>query len=159
MGYQHFGLSVSLPLTPEQFAVVFRRLVGSGRRVDFRNPPSGPETDIVADVVAVDDPYMPRLFECSSDAGLEDLGPYPDLRFAVELWRAYGADSQCQFYPFADHGPDPRDLHRFLACVKGQWWLATVDLPRSLRMPTNADVTLVRPVELPAEVFGGPTAA
>lgn len=146
MGYQHFALAVSLPLTAEQLAAVLRRLVGGGRRIDFQDAPSGSDADIVAAVVAVDDPRMPRLFECWSYAGLEELGPYPDLRFAVELWRAFGADLQCDFHPFADDGLAPRDPHRFLACVQGQWWVATVDV---LRLTGREDVRLVRPVEVP----------
>ena len=39
--------------------------------------------------------------------GLKELGAYPDLRIALELWRAYGADSYCDFYPFADDGQGP----------------------------------------------------
>ncbi len=150
MGYQHFALAVSLPLTAltaEQFAAVLERLVGGGRRIDFRGASSESDADIVAAVVAVDDPSMPRLFECWSYAGLEELGPYPDLRFAVELWRGYGADSHCDFHPFAADGLDSRLRHRFLACERGQWWVATVDVPS---LSGREDFRLVRPVELPA---------
>ncbi len=160
MGYQHFAVGVSLPLTTAQLLAALRRLVGGERRVDLRDAPPESGADIVATVVAGDETCVPRtLFECWSDAGLEELGPYPDLRFAVELWRAYGADSYCDFYRFADSGLNPRNSKRFLACVSGQWWLATAVLPPGATGPGGETVRLVRRIEVPAEVSGGPAAA
>lgn len=160
MGYQHFAVGVSLPLTTVQLLVALRRLVGGQRRVDLSAAPSESGADIVATVVAGDETDVPRtVFECWSDAGLEELGPYPDLRFAVELWRAYGADSYCDFYPFADSGLNPRDSKHFLACVSGQWWLATAVLPPGATGPGGESVRLVRPIDIPAEVSGGPATA
>jgi hypothetical protein len=151
LGYQHFALGVSLPLMTEQLLAVLRRLVGGGRRVDVSHAPSKPDADIVATVVAGDETCSPRtLFECWSDAGLEELGPYPDLQFAVELWREYGADSYCDFYPFADDGLQPRDPHRFLASVKGRWWVATVVFPPGATGSGGESVRLVRPVDIPS---------
>jgi hypothetical protein len=149
VGFKSFQVAVSLPLTAAQLTAVVRRLIGGGRRVDDRDDSSEANADVVTSMVVVDDPGWPRLFECWSEAGLEELGPYPDLRFAVELWRSYGADCYCDFYPFADDGLHPRDQRRFLACVRGQWWLATVDVPR---LSGGEKVRLVRPVELPAGV-------
>ena len=81
--YQNFGLAVSPPLTTDQFLAAFRRLVPAQRRIDLRGTTSESDADIIVDVVAGDETRT--LFECWSYAGLEDLGPYVDLRFAVEL--------------------------------------------------------------------------
>jgi hypothetical protein len=160
LGYQRFGLGVSLPLTTELLLAALRRLLGGQRRVDLSGSPSESGADILATVDAGDEASVPRtLFECWSDAGLEALGPYPDLRFAVELWRAYGADSYCDFYSFADSGLNPRNSKHFLACVSGQWWLATAVLPPGATGPGCESVRLVRRIEVPAEVSGGPASA
>jgi hypothetical protein len=132
-------------LTTAQLLTAFRRLVPAQRRVDLRGTTSESDADIIVDVVAGDETRT--LFECCSYAGLEDLGPYPDLRFAVELWRAYGADSYCDFHAFA--GPNLPGTRLFLAHVKGQWWVATVVEVPGAKRPGGESIRLVRSVELP----------
>jgi hypothetical protein len=149
--YQRFGLGVLQSLTADQFLTAFRRFVPAHRRIYLCGITSESDADIIVDVQIGEETWVPRiLFECRSYLGLEDLGPHPDLRFAVELWRAYGADSYCDFHAFA--GPNPPASRQFLAHVKGQWWVATVEEVPGAKQPGGESVRLVRPIELP----GGP---
>lgn len=158
MAYEHFGVGVSLPLTTAQLLAALKRLVGDRRRIDLSRDKSRSDADILVTVVPEDETWVPRAYfprtiiEWWSDAGLADLGPYPDLRFAVELWRAYGADSYCDFYPFADDGQGPRARGRFLACLKGQWWVAKTVYPPHATGPGDETVQLIRPIEVPSSV-------
>lgn len=162
MGYQHFSIGVSLPLTKAQVSAAFRRFVGDRRRIDFSDAPYGADADIVATVITGEDwdTFGPRtLFECWSYAGLESLGTYPDLRFAVVLWQEYGADSYCDLYPFANSQLNPRNPGHFLAYVSGKWWLATADLQPGALKPGGETLRLVRRIDVPANFSNSPDAA
>ena len=64
MGYQHFGLAVSVPLTPAQFAAEVTRLAGGRRRVRADGSQPESDDDVVVSVFAVPDPGWPNMVEC-----------------------------------------------------------------------------------------------
>lgn len=84
------------------------------------------------------------------------LGPYPDLRIAAKLWKKFGANSLCGTYPFVGD-LDPHDPYWSLACVGGQWYLASTCGTRLMGPYTDAvreypgedTIRLVRPIVVP----------
>jgi hypothetical protein len=94
-----------------------------------------------------------NVLVCRVECG---LGPYPDLRIAAGLWERFGADALCGTNPFAGE-LDPHDPYWSLACVGGQWYLASTAGTRLMGPYTDGTrefvgdeaVRLVRPVAVP----------
>jgi hypothetical protein len=89
------------------------------------------------------------------EAATQELGPYPDLRIATELWKRHGVNSLCDVYPFAGEF-DQYDPYWWLGCINGQWYLADAsEVPLVTVEETGAGLKLVRQVKVP----GSPAAA
>jgi len=166
---ESFDIVLSKPLTPDDLATAFADLIPPGLRMDVRpdmaDLPDEPGS-VWAVVGSTDDPAWPcvlNVLVCRDDCG---LGPYPDLRVAARLWERFGADALCGTYPFAGE-LDPHDPYWSLACVGGQWYLASTCGTRLMgpytdgtrEIPGEEAVRLVRPVAVPDTRHAEPGAA
>jgi hypothetical protein len=156
---ESFDIVLSKPLSPDDLATAFADLIPAGLRVDVRRDmaelPAEPGA-VWALVGGTEDPAWPcvlNVLVCRDECG---LGPYPDLRVAAHLWERFGADALCGVYPFAGE-LDPDDPYWSLACVGGQWYLASKAGTRLMgpyadgvrEVPGEEAVRLVRPVAIP----------
>ncbi len=146
-----FDIAVSQVLTADQFAASIQRLVPVGLEIDVSTSiPSNPDADIAATIESTKDRCWPCTFCCWwHSAGVDNLGPYPDLRLATEWWTCYGVDSLCDTYPFAGDFAQ-HDPYEWLACVKGQWYLAdAVDVQPVTGEKSDSRIKLIRPIDIP----------
>jgi len=156
---ESFDIMLSKPLTPDDIAAALADLLPAGLRVDVQPDmaelPDEPGT-IWALAGGTDDPAWPcvlNVLVCGDECG---LGSYPDLRVAARLCERFGTDALCGTYPFAGE-LDPHDPYWSLACVGGQWYLASTSGTRLMgpytdgvrQFPGEEAVRLVRPVVVP----------
>ncbi len=156
---ESFDILLSKPFASDDLATALADLIPPGLRVDVRSDmaelPNEPGS-IWALVGGTEDQAWPcvlNVLVCRDECG---LGPYPDLRIASRLWERYGTDALCGTYPFVGE-LDPHDPFWSLACVGGQWYLASIVAARfmwpevdGVRKPLgNGGVRLVRLVALP----------
>jgi hypothetical protein len=161
---ESFDIVLSKLLGPDELAVALACLITPGLRVDVRRDigdlPEAPGA-IWAVVGTTEDQAWPcvlNVLACSEECG---LGPYPDLRIAVKLWDQFGTNSLCGTYPFAGD-LDPYDPYWSLACISGQWFLASTAGTRLMgpytdgirEFPGDEIVRLVRPVAIPDTTHG-----
>jgi hypothetical protein len=111
-------------------------------------------------VCRTDDPDWPCVLNFLVYADECGLGPWPDLRIADWLFRRLGINTLCGTYDFVGK-LDPFDPYWSLAYIDGVWFLAST-AGTALKgpytdgvhsSPGDQKVRLVRPVEIPAEVF------
>ncbi|QEL15873.1 hypothetical protein [Limnoglobus roseus] len=150
---ESFDIVLSKPLAPDAIAAALADLIPPGLRVDVR----GEMADLPDEPGAVwalvgrsGDPAWPcvlNVLVCRDECG---LGPYPDLRIAAGLGERFGADAVCGTHPFVGD-LDPLDPYWSLACVGGQWHLASTVRARFMAGEPLPDegVRLVRPVTVP----------
>jgi hypothetical protein len=158
---ESFDIVLSKPLTPGDLSAALASLIPLGLRVDVGQDlaefPDEPGA-IWALVGGTDDPAWPCVLNVLVSRDECGLGPYPDLRVAIHLWERFGADSLCGTYPFAGE-LDPHDPYWSLACVGGQWYLASTSGTRLMGPYTDGvqkffgdeAVRLVRPVTVPEQ--------
>ena len=157
---ESFDIVLSKLLTPGDIAVALTDLIPAGLRVDVRLDitalPDEPGA-VWALVGSTEDPAWPCILNvlvCSDECG---LGPYPDLLVAARLWERFGADALCGTYPFVGE-IDPHDPYWSLACIGGQWYLASTWGTRLMgpytdgvaHFPGENAVRLVRPITIPS---------
>jgi hypothetical protein len=154
-----FDIILSKTLGPSQLTNALTSMIPSGLRVDVRpriaDLPDEPGT-IWAVIDETEDskwPCVVSVLACRDECG---LGPYPDLRIAEQLWKQFGIDSLCGTYPFVGDF-DPFDPYWSLACIGGEWHLASTSGTRLMGpytdgircFPGSAAVRLVRSVSVP----------
>lgn len=159
---ESFDIVLSKLLDPVDLAAAIAELLPLGLRVHVRrNIADLPDEPVAvwATVSDTDDPTWPCVLDVHvfrPDCGLR---PYPDLRIAWQLWERFGADALCGTYPFAGE-LDPHDPYWSLACVDGQWYLASTSGTRLMgpytdgirTFPGEESIRLVRQVAVPEEV-------
>lgn len=154
-----FDIVLSKTLAPDTVAAALSHLIPVGLSVDVRTDiadlPDEPGA-IWAVVYETDDPDWPcqlSVLACRDEC---ELGSYPDLRIADYFSKQLGVDSLCGTYPFAGD-LDPHDPYWSLACVGGQWHLASTEGTRLMgpytdgvqKFPGSDQVRLVRSVCVP----------
>jgi hypothetical protein len=166
---ESFNIVLSKPLTPDALAAALTELIPPGLRVDVRRDvadlPDEPGA-VWATVDSTDDSAWPCVLNVHVCRAECRLGPYPDLRVAARLWERFGTDALCGTYPFAGE-LDPHDPYWSLACVGGQWYLASTCGTSLMgpytdgvrKFPGEEAVRLVRPVAVPEQKHAEPSTA
>ena len=156
---ESFVIVLSKPLGPDDLATTVADLIPPGMRVDVRqNIADLPEEPgaVWATVSDTHDPLWPCVLNVHVFRPECGLWPYPDLRIAAQLWERFGTDALCGTYAFVGE-LDPHDPYWSLACVGGQWYLASTDGTRLMGpytdgtrdFPGDEAIRLVRPVVVP----------
>ena len=156
---ESFDIVLSRLLTPSDIAAALADLIPSGLRVDVQSSVDGLPHEpgaIWAIASGTDDPDWPCVLNVLACCTECELGPYPDLRIAAHLWERFGVDALCGTYPFAGELA-PHDPYWSLACVGGQWHLASTAGTRLMgpytdgtcEFPGTDPVRLVRPLVVP----------
>jgi hypothetical protein len=158
-----FDLVLSKSLTPDEVVTTLAELVPAGLRVDVGREMSdlpdqaGAIRALVEDTDDPDWACVLNFLVCADECG---LGPYPDLRIADCLFRRLGINALCSIYDFAGE-LDPYDPYWSLACIGGDWFLASTSGTALMGPYTDGvqsfagddKVRLVRPIEIPAKIF------
>lgn len=160
---QTFHLVLSKSLRPDDVAKTLAEIVPPGLRIDIGQEISDLPDEagaIWALVCSTDDPDWPCVLNFLVYADECGLGPCPDLRIADWLFHRLGINSLCGTYDLAGK-LDPYDPYWSLACVGGNWFLASTCGTVLMGPYTDGvqsfsgdeKVRLIRPVEIPAKVF------
>jgi hypothetical protein len=159
MRSESFDIVLSKTLAPDATAGAISNLIPSGLRVDVRTDiadlPDEPGA-VWAVVYETNDPDWPCYLSVLVCADACELGAYPDLRIAEYFSRQFDVSSLCSTYPFAGD-LDPQDPYWSLACIGGQWHLASTCGTRLMgpytdgvrEFPGSNQVRLVRSVSVP----------
>jgi hypothetical protein len=157
-----FDIVLSRPLDPEEVTDALVQLLPLGLRIGVRRTvdelPDEPGA-FRAIVVPTQDPDWPCSLNCLACGDECALGAYPELRVADWLSRRLGVDCLCDTYPFVGD-LDPHNPYWWLACIRGEWYLADASGSRlmgpytdgSQTFPGDEPVRLVRAVTLPEGV-------
>jgi hypothetical protein len=157
-----FEMALSRRFAAADLEVAVTGVLPGGIHVNIADGMSGlPEepSDFWAILLPTDDPAWPQVLSCMVARETCNLGKYPDLRLANQLFKVQRVNALCCAADFID-SIDQRDPYHALAHIDGSWYVAStagtrLEGPYSdgrRKFAGEAPVKLVRRVELPIGV-------